>query len=259
MGETIRQVYEGILKALETVIIPDWGALIGLIPVGLLLAALAFLGRLGARWLGFYLAQPDLPPSFRRALPLRVVILQRLALVPAGAVLILLALTVLPRRDGPLPQVGWDMAVLLAGIVIGLLGVGLAVSASDVADQVAEGGPSAVRSPRQILRSALGLVDRVPAAYRPLIGVAAGLAIILGAFVLAGAMPTPGQLPEVNIPLILLGGLLGLGSMGAALRAWERTADESESARPDRALAIRGDARLDHGGDGRPRTPGAFA
>lgn len=258
MGETIRQTYEGILKLLETVIIPDWGALIGLIPVGLLLLALAFLGRLAARWLGFYVAQPDLPPSFRAARPLRTVILQRLALVPAGAVLIALALTVLPRRVGPLPQVGWDMAVLILGILTALAGAGLAVAATDAADAAEEHGPAAVRSPRQAIRSVLGVIDRVPAPYRPLAGIALGLVIILLAFVLAGGRPGPGLLPEVNIPLVLLGVLLGLASAAAAIRGWDR-ADAAPEAPASRALVVESDARVEHGSAGRPRRPGAFA
>lgn len=147
--------------------------------------------------------------------------------------------------------------MLILGIVLALAGTGLAVAASDAADDVAEHGPSSVRSPRAILRSWAAFVGRIPSTVRGVLGVSLGFAIVVVAFLLAGASPTPGTLPEVSIPLVLVGVLIGLASMGAAIRAWERAGDPEEAAPGGHAVIVAHGGPADHRPGG--RTPGAFA
>ena len=40
----------GLLDLLRPIITPDWGALVSLIPLGLLLVVLAYVGLMGRRW-----------------------------------------------------------------------------------------------------------------------------------------------------------------------------------------------------------------
>ncbi|MEK6719065.1 MAG: hypothetical protein AABZ33_00185 [Chloroflexota bacterium] len=234
MGETIQDIRAALLSILESILVPDWGAVVALIPLVLLGAIILGLGSIARRWLEYYLTQPVPPrPVSREPADLHTELRRRVALIPVGAILVVLAISVLPTRIRGIPQVGPDMLVLVAGIVVALVGTGHAVRAAESADRhdTDSGYSSASRSLRPSLRRSLRRLaaerDRIPRPVQPLAGVVAGAAIVAGAFVLAGGSPARGALPEVAVAPLLVGILIALGSVVAAVRAWERDGQRS--------------------------------
>jgi hypothetical protein len=223
------------LDILRWLLVPDWGELIGLLPLAI--AALVGLAGLGlARaWLAYLSSRPLLPAIERPTsppAPLRRRLERALALATAGAATVAVAVVVLPSRVDGLAQPGPDLLVLTGGILLALAGVALAVLELETADAAAQDGSRAPRTAAELIGRWLiasrrsfalpvRLLAQVPRPVRPLAGVLAGGLLALASFLVAN-VPAPGRLPEAALPPLLGGIVLALASAVAAVRAWER-------------------------------------
>lgn len=186
-------ILDTILELSERILVPDWADLIALVPLGVVGLVLLVMGLLARTWLRFLLEGPERPwVPVRRPEPARPAaapaagwrdIRRGLGLVLVGAVVMAVALTVLPARDGGVPLAGPDLVILLGGIVIALAGAASAIVAYDRADRSADArlageapapGPRSARrpiTPVGILRAVARVLGRVPRPARPLPGV----------------------------------------------------------------------------------------
>lgn len=206
--------WTGVLSLLAPIITPDWGKLVGLIPLLLLLLLLAYLGRLAAVWVGLYRAEP-VRTLGRRRRSIRPLILAHAAVVVVGVAIAVTAF-VLGARDAnwqgsgsPLGLVV-NVPLLLAGLVITVAAAGSGIRLWDRNGRD-DLQPDAVDRGIALVRRYPGRAKRIAAFAVGVVLSAAGLA--LGT---VPGVPDADRSPAV-LPLLLLGLVLAVGAVGSAI------------------------------------------
>lgn len=216
--------WNGVLSLLAPIITPDWGKLIVLIPLLLLLLVLAFLGRVVMAWASLYQSQPVRGPKIRHR-SVRPLVIAHLAVMAVG-VLVVVAAFVVGSNDP-----AWNGRNSPLGLVVNvpLLILGLIV--------VVGGGGSGARLWDRFGRDDLepDPIDRVMALARRHPGrakraVTFALGVLLAALGLGlGTAPggaTAQPVPVAVLPLLLLGLALAVGAVGSAIAAvWRSDPD----------------------------------
>lgn len=224
------ELWTTLLDVLGRFVMPDWGSVVsGLLPLGLALLVVLGTALLARAWFRAWRQDPArLARRRRRALragdrapgwPSTVAwaIGRWLLLLPIGAVVA--AMGLLDRSLHPSGNFG----LLVTGLVVALVGVGLAVWQSE---GFAEGPARAPASEGlglatrlSAIRASFGRLPRplrrLPGLVIAVIGVALGLVLVPGP-----SEATSG--PVANLPLLLAGLAIGLAVVAQAVRDWER-------------------------------------
>ncbi|MBA3877037.1 MAG: hypothetical protein C0498_08900 [Anaerolinea sp.] len=84
MIDALQQLWQGILEALTSIVIPDWGALVGLIPILLLIGVVGpILSLLALGWIAYVLRAPRAKVTLEMA-PVRAQVVDGRPEYPAG-------------------------------------------------------------------------------------------------------------------------------------------------------------------------------
>lgn len=216
--------WTGVLSLLSPIITPDWGKLVGLIPLLLLLVVLAFLGRLAAVWVGLYRAEPSRRLGLQRQRSARPLVVAHAAAVVVGVGMAVAAFVLGAGEanwqggGSPLGLVV-NLPLLLAGLVVTVAAAGSGIRLWDRHGRD-DLQPDAVDR-------ALGLVRRHPGRAKRIVAFAVGtvmaaLGLELGT---VPGVPDADRSPAV-LPLLLLGLVLAVGAVGSAIAAvWSSDSD----------------------------------
>lgn len=224
------RLWTAVLDLVGQIVMPDWGAIVGgLLPLALAALVAATAGLLGRAWLRAWRLDPARQARLRRRAAERAsrprsplaVLLRHLVLVPAGAVIAGIGL--LDRSAHPSGNLG----LVVGGLAVALVGVGLAVRASErLGGDEADGPAGAIGlswiAPVERLRAVPAAIRRIPGPLRRLS--ALGLAVIGIALGLVVVPAPAGEAtrPVANLPLLLVGLGIGLAVVARAVRNWER-------------------------------------
>lgn len=237
--------WNGVLSLLTPIVTPDWGQLVTVIPWLLLLLVLGFLALIGRAWVRLLRSQPARGPKVRRR-PLRPLVLGHVAVVATGIVTVILAFAAGARTD-------WTGATSPAGLFVNVpllfLGLGLIIGTTGNAARLWERSGRDDFEP-DLIDHIAAAVRRHPARAQRVVVFIAGVLIAATGLLLGtvpgwahaaaqGGWPTdvpPEPLPVAAIPVLLLGLVLAVGSVGSGIAALWRN---------DRNVA---DAQDDEGG-----------
>lgn len=208
--------WTGVLSLLTPIVTPDWGKLVGLIPLGLLLLVLAFLGRLAMAWRGVLRSQPARGVRQRRP-SLRPLVIAHVALALVGVATVVAAFVV-GSRDANWQNGGSPLG-LVVSLPLLLLGLVIVVAAAGSAARLWD------RHGREDLEP--DLIDRAAALVRRHPGRAKRAVAFFGGVVLAASAMELGTVPGIHdaaasvaiVPLLLLGLALAVGAVGSAIAA----------------------------------------
>jgi hypothetical protein len=240
--------WNGVLSLLTPLVTPDWGQLVTLIPWLLLLLVLGFLALIGRAWVRLLRSQPARGPKVRRR-ALRPLVLGHAAVVVTGIVTVILAFVAGARTE-------WTGATSPAGLFVNLpllfLGLGLAIGATGNAARLWE------RSGREdiepdVIDSVAAAVRRHPARAQRVVVFLAGVLIAATGLLLGnvpgwahaaapGSWPTditPEPMPAAAIPVLLLGLVLAVGSVGSGIAAlWRNDRNVADAPDDDGGTAL---------------------
>lgn len=203
-------------ELVASLVTPDWDALIGLLPVGVMLIVLVWLAFVGRTWLHFWSDERARLGSHARrhggsrrrpSLPAAV---RPLGLIPIGTLVAAAGLLAAPA--GAVAH----FPLLLAGLAISLGAVGIAMVEWERSDSAAEDQTVRPSHPALDVRARL---RSLPTPVRRL-----GL-LPLGALI-AGAglviLPAGDGASVANLPLLLIGLVVTLATMAVSVRDWEQ-------------------------------------
>ena len=112
MGDAIGRIVQGILDFLTPIITPDWGALIGLLPVFLIIGVVGpILSLLVLGWFIYVLRAPRAHLPYVEPVPLRARIVDGAPVYPAGEPYCPFDQLVMPSGATTCPECGRDLAV----------------------------------------------------------------------------------------------------------------------------------------------------
>lgn len=214
--EVTRDPWSALLDWMAQLLIPDWGALVGLLPVGIMLIVLVWLAFIGRTWLHVWSDErARLGPHSRHhggshqwlSPPAAV---RPLGLIPIGTLVAAAGLLTAP--EGAVAHV----PLLLVGLAISLGAVGAAMVEWERSDSAAEG--QTVRPFRPALDVRARLRSLPPPVRRlglvPLGALVAGAGLVI--------LPAGDGASVANLPLLLIGLVVTLATMAASVRDWER-------------------------------------
>ncbi|HWP63817.1 MAG TPA: hypothetical protein VNO86_10130 [Candidatus Binatia bacterium] len=223
------ELWAAVLDLLASVVMPDWASVVsGLLPAGLALLVLLGVALLARVWFRAWRQDParrarrrrrPSPTAGRAAGPVAAVG-RWLVLVPLGG-----AVAAAGLLDRSLHPSG-NLALLLVGLLLALLGVGLAVRTSEVFLEEAGSGAAAPGSAVGVVAARLAAIraslKRLPRPLRRLpVLVVAAVGVVLG-LLLVPSPTGPADRAVANLPLLLAGLAVGLATVAGAVRDWER-------------------------------------
>ncbi len=216
MPDTTSDPWSPLRELVASLVAPDWGALIRLLPVGLMLIVLVWLAFLGRSWLRLWSDErarrgsPSRHHGGSRRWPSLPAVVRPLALIPIGTLVAAAGLLAAPADAVA------HFPLLLAGLAISLGAVGAAMVEWERSDSAAEGQTVRPSRPAFVVRVRL---RSLPTPVRRL-----GL-LPLGALV-AGAglviLPAGDGASVANLPLLLTGLVVTLATMAVSVRDWEQ-------------------------------------
>ncbi len=213
--------WTGILDLLRPIITPDWGSLVSLIPLGLLLVVLAYVGLMGRRWVGLLLAEPG---RGRRRRSLKPLVTAHVAVMIVGSVVVALAFVVGsgdPAWDGA--QSPFGLVVNVPLLILGaLLVVGSAGNGARLWERNGQAAPE-----DDVVTQAGALIRAHPARARRLALFFGGALIAaLGLIIKPAADAATGVQPVATFPILLVGLALAITAVGSAIAsAWPSDPD----------------------------------
>jgi len=229
--------WNGVLSLLTPLVTPDWGKLIGLIPWLLLLMVLAFLALLARAWVRLLGSQPRRGPKVQKP-DLRPVIVGHVAVVIVGACIV--ASSFIVGAQAP----GWTGATSAFGLVVNvpLLILGLIVAIGAVGNAIRlwdRNGREEVEP--DVVDRGLSVMRRHPSRAKRVVAFVIGV-VLAGTSIALGTVPgyTGGDPKNVAvIPLLLLGLVLAVGSVGSAIAAiWSHDPDFEAPPAGDESSAL---------------------
>ena len=216
--------WNGVLSLLTPLVTPDWGKLVTLIPWLLLLLVLAFLALVARAWVGQLASEPVRGPKVRKR-DLRPMLVGHVAVIVIGACIVASAFIVGAQAPG------WTGATSAFGLVVNvpLLILGLAVaiaSAGNGARLWERSGREDV--PPDVIDRAIAVARRHPSRTKRVVAFVIGV-LLAGIGIALGTVPgyTGGDPMNVAVlPVLLLGLVLAIGSVGSAIAAmWQHDPD----------------------------------
>lgn len=112
MGDALGQITQGILSFLTPLITPDWGALVGMLPIFLLLGVVGpLLSLLVLGWFIYVVRAPHSRIPYVEPVPVRAQIVDGLPVYPAGEPYCAFDQLVMPPGATTCPVCGRDLAV----------------------------------------------------------------------------------------------------------------------------------------------------
>jgi hypothetical protein len=229
--------WNGVLSLLTPLVTPDWGKLIGLIPFLLLGLVLLFVVLQARAWMRMSASRPVRGPKGRPR-PMRPLILGHLVVVALGIATVALAF-VAGSRDpswtGATSPFGLvvNVPLLILGLalIIGTLGNGIRLWERSGRDDVE---PDAIDTITVWVREHPGRTKRIVAFFAGVLIAATGLA--LGT---APGATTPQPVDVAVVPVLLLGLVLAVGSVGSAIAAlWTHDPDFDTPAGDDSSAVV---------------------
>lgn len=233
MPSDLNRLWTAILDALGGLVMPDWGMLVrDLLPVAVAVLVVGTAGFLVRAWLLAWRFDPGRLARRRRRAARRATqaanpvsaVVRPLALVPIGA-----GVAILGLLDWSTSSSG-NPVLIVGGLGIALLGVGLAVRASE--RLAAPDLPAAASGTSGVDGAGIGglgphlgsfrtVLRQIPRPLRRLrwLGIAV-LGVALGLVVIP-APPGEAPRPVANLPLLLVGLAVGLAVVARAVRDWE--------------------------------------
>lgn len=222
--DAINQLWSGVLEFLTPLVTPDWGALVGLLPVFLLLPVVLYLVLVTRAWMRL---RAGLPAGMRRNLGAPALVLVHAAGIVLGGVVVALAFaTAGSPEDGTIGLVV-SVPLLLVGLVIAVGTAGSAIVRW-------EGGPDPDHEGRD---PAEAWVARHRRGLSLLLQFIVGAAIAaLGLLLLPAADPDTGVQPVASVPLLVIGLLIAIQAAGRAIQGlWGADDDAPEIVALDHA------------------------
>ena len=216
--------WNGVLFLLAPVITPDWGKLIVLIPLLLLLLVLAFLAWIVSAWVGLYRSQPVRRPKvWHRSV--RPLVIAHVATMALG-VLVAAAAFVVGSHD-PSWNGGNSPLGLVVNLPLLLLGLAIVVGAGGSGARLWDRYGRDDVEP-DVIDRALAVMRRHPGRTRRAVVFAVGVG--LAAAGMALGTPPGGRAdqsaPTAILPLLLPGLVLAVGAVGSAIAAvWRSDPD----------------------------------
>ena len=203
------------LAFLARLLVPDWGALVALIPLVLAIPVVAVVAGLGVSW--WRLARGEVERRRRLGLPPSGP-LARLAALPAPVYLVPVgvAAAVAGLVAPPAGELA-NLPLLVAGLGLGLLGVGLTVRATEGADEPAASRPRPSGAAGLAHGGGQPGVDRL---MRRLPWLAGAGVVVVASFLVSGPGPSGGP-SMVNLPLLVAGLVVALAVVADTVRQWE--------------------------------------
>jgi hypothetical protein len=209
--------WNGLLSLLAPIITPDWGKLIVLIPLLLLLLVLGFLARVVMAWVSLYRALPARGPKLRQR-SIRPLVIAHVAAMAVGVVVVAAAFIVGssdPAWNGRNSPIGLvvNLPLLILGLIIVVSGAG---SGARLWDR--HGRDDLEPDP---IDKALAMARRHPGRAKRAVAFAMGV-VLAGLGLGLGTAPggaTDQPVPVAVLPLLLLGLVLAVGAVGSAIAA----------------------------------------
>ncbi len=226
MAADLGGAWTTVLDILSSFVMPDWASVVsGLLPIGLALLVVLGAALLARAWFRAWREDPA-RLARRRRRSIRAASRPPSPAAAIGRWLLLLPLGALVAGAGLLDRSlhpSGNLVLLLAGLAIGLLGVGLSVRASE---GFAEGRGAATTSKGPGLAARLAATrasfGRLPRPLRRLPPLAvAAIVVVCGLLFVPAPTEATGR-PVANLPLLLAGLALGLAVVAQAVRDWER-------------------------------------
>jgi hypothetical protein len=209
--EAIDRFVTGILDLLTGIITPDWGALIGLLPIMVAVVAALVLGRIAWSWWRLLSTTPRWPGAKRNT---RALVIAHFAVIGVGAVTVAVAFVIgasAPAADGTPGSFGLTVNVPL--LVVGaLLAIGAAGSGARLWDSTTLdpdfAGSSGGSTWYSANRRRVNLL---------LVFIAGAIVTALSLILTPGADPQTGVKPVANLPLLIVGLGLAIAAVGKAI------------------------------------------
>lgn len=202
--DAINNIWTNILAFTGQFVTPDWGQLIGLIPLGLLLVVILYLLWLGRTWMRF---NASLPERLRPQLTPR-----RLLIAHAGGVLLGALICILAFQTGGSAEDGTlGLTVTLPLLLIGLMtcigsvcnGILYWERSADDADEPEDASSVWFREHRRSISIVIQF-------FLGVLVTAAGLLLLPPA-------DANGVQPVASVPLLVLGLILAISAVGRAI------------------------------------------
>lgn len=215
--------WTGVLSLLTPLVTPDWGKLIGLIPLLLLGLVLLFIALQARAWMRMGQTMPKRGPKGRPA-PLMPKILGHLGVMAIGVVTVIIAFVA--GAAG-----GWDGATSPAGLLVNfpllILGLGLIIGALGNGIRLWERHGRDDIEP-DVIDHITGWMRQHPARAKRILAFVAGVFIAAVGLALGTApgATTPEPVDVAVMPILLLGLVLAVGSVGSGIAAmWTHDPD----------------------------------
>jgi hypothetical protein len=216
--------WTGVLSVLTPLVTPDWGKLVGVIPLLLLLVVLLFLAMVARAWVRLLGSQPARGPKGRQR-SLRPMLLGHLAVIGVGIVTV--ALAFVAGSGDPSWTGGNSPFGLVVNAPLLILGLALVVGSAGNAARLWERNGRDDITP-DALDAASAAIRRHPARAKRIVVFVAGVMIAATGLSLGHApgYTGGGPLDVAVIPLLILGLVLAVGSVGAAIASlWTQDPD----------------------------------
>jgi hypothetical protein len=203
--DAINSFWSGVLQLLTPVVTPDWGALVGLLPLLLLVPVALYLFVTIRAWRRL---RAQLPASLRRTPNRRTQLVLHAGGVLFGAMVIALAFAVAGTPEDRTIGLTVSVPLLILGVLIAVATVGNGIVAWEngaVDEETGEVDPSAAW---------------VAAHRRPITLVlqfAIGVAIAAVGLLLRPPADATGVQPVATVPILVLGLLLAISAVGRAI------------------------------------------
>lgn len=211
--DAIDRFVTGVLDLLTGIVTPDWGALIGLLPIMVAVAAAAILGRLAWAWWSLLSSTPRRPGARRNV---RALVIAHFVVIGLGVVIGAVAFIVgagSPAADGTPGSFGLtvNLPILVLGalLVIAASGSGARLwesSGQDLEQDGHDGGSAWYAANRRRVNLLL-------------VFLAGAVVTALSLVLTPAADPETGVKPVASLPLLIVGLGLAIGATGKAILA----------------------------------------
>ena len=222
--DAISDLLDGLLALLTPLITPDWGALVGLLPVLLLVPVIGYLLWTVRRWARF---NAQLPRSLRGRLDVRTALVVHAGGVLLGALVVAASFfTAGSPEDGTIGLVV-SVPLLIVGLVIavGTVGHGIVQWEGGTHDEdTGDEDPSAAWVARHRRAISLGLQFVV------------GVAISALGLLILPAPDESGVQPAATVPVLVVGLLLAISALGRVVTGVWRDDDATDLVPADAAV-----------------------